>query len=83
MGAFISAGASLKHVHIASRKNRKIPGTDGDADTYVDGFRGLKLIGYRGAVSIEAGYPKDTPDDQKKELLAQASALIRKQWNEA
>lgn len=83
MGAFISAGAHLKHVHIASRKNRKIPGTDGDADNYVDGFRGLKLIGYRGAVSIEAGYPKDTPDDQKKELLAQASALIRKQWNEA
>ena len=83
MGAFISAGTYLKHVHIASRKNRKIPGTDGDADNYVDGFKGLKLIGYRGAVSIEAGYPKDTPDDQKKKLLAQASALIRKQWNEA
>ena len=83
MGAFISAGASLKHVHIASRKNRKIPGTDGDADNYVDGFKGLKLIGYRGAVSIEAGYPKDTPDDQKKKLLGQAAALIRRQWAEA
>ncbi len=83
MGAFISAGAYLKHVHIASRKNRKIPGTDGDADNYVDGFKGLKLIGYRGAVSIEAGYPKDSPDDQKKKLLAQAAALIRNQWNEA
>ncbi len=82
-GAFISAGASLKHVHIASRKNRKIPGTDGDADNYVDGFKGLKLIGYRGAVSIEAGYPKDTPDDAKRKLLAQASALIRRQWDEA
>jgi len=83
MGAFISAGAYLKHVHIASRKTRKIPGVDGEADNYVDGFKGLKLIGYRGAISIEAGYPKGTTDDQKKQLLAQASTLIRKQWNEA
>jgi len=83
MGAFISAGTRLKHVHIASRKTRKIPGADGDADNYVDGFKGLKLIGYRGAISIEAGYPKDTPDEQKKKLLAQAATLIRNQWNEA
>ncbi len=83
MGAFISGGKSLKHVHIASRKTRKIPGVDGDADNYVDGFKGLKLIGYRGAVSIEAGYPKDTPDEQKKKLLAQAATLIRNQWNKA
>ncbi len=83
MGAFISAGAYLKHVHIASRKTRKIPGVDGEADNYVNGFKGLKLIGYRGAISIEAGYPKDTPDDQKKKLLAHAAVLIRNQWNEA
>lgn len=83
LGAFVSAGAYLKHVHIASRKTRKIPGVDGEADNYVNGFKGLKLIGYRGAVSIEAGYPKDTPDDPKKKLLAQAAALIRKQWKEA
>ncbi len=83
MGAFISAGTFLKHVHIASRKARKIPGTDGEADNYVDGFKGLKLIGYRGAVSIEAGYPKDTPDGQKKHLLAQAAALMRTQWDQA
>jgi sugar phosphate isomerase/epimerase len=83
MGAFISGGPWLKHVHIASRKTRRIPGVDGDADTYIDGFKGLKLIGYRGAVSIEAGYPKDTPDEQKKTLLANASALIRRQWDEA
>jgi sugar phosphate isomerase/epimerase len=83
LGAFVSAGAYLKHVHIASRKTRKIPGVDGGADTYVDGFKGLKLIGYRGSVSIEAGYPKDTPDEQKKKLLAQAATLIRTQWNEA
>lgn len=83
MGAFISAGMFLKHVHIASRKTRKIPGVDREADTYVDGFKGLKLIGYRGAVSIEAGYPKDTPDEQKKQLLARAAALMRTQWDQA
>lgn len=83
MGAFISAGTYLKHVHIASRKTRKIPGVDGETDNYVDGFKGLKLIGYRGAVSIEAGYPKDTPDEQKKELLARAAALMRTQWDQA
>lgn len=83
LGAFVSAGAYLKHVHIASRKTRKIPGVDGAADNYVDGFKGLKLIGYRGAISIEAGYPKDTTDEQKKKLLAQAAALMRAQWNQA
>ncbi len=83
MGAFVSAGAYLKHVHIASRKTRKIPGVDGEADNYLQGFKGLKLIGYRGAISIEAGYPKDTPDDQKKRLLVQAATLIRQQWDQA
>ena len=56
---------------------------DGEADNYVDGLKGLKLIGYRGAVSIEAGYPKDASDEQKKKLLAQAATLIRNQWIEA
>ena len=83
MGAFISAGAYLKHVHIASRKTRKIPGVDGEADNYVLGFKGLKLIGYRGAISIEAGYPKGASDEQKRKLLAQAAALMREQWAQA
>lgn len=42
MGAFISAGDYLQHVHIASRERRSVPGEDGAADNYVDGFRGLK-----------------------------------------
>jgi len=83
MGAFISAGMFLKHVHIASRKTRKIPGVDSEADNYVLGFKGLKLIGYRGAISIEAGYPKGVSDDQKRKLLAQAAALMREQWAQA
>jgi len=83
MGAFVCAGERLKHVHIASRKTRKIPGVDGAADHYAEGFKGLKLIGYRGAVSIEAGYPKGADDGQKRTLLVQAAALIRSQWDAA
>lgn len=80
MGAFISAGKLLSHVHIASLKHRQVPGTDGDADYYVDGFKGLKLIGYRGAISLEGGFPKGA--DKTKTLLAMAK-LIREQWAQA
>ncbi|MCL1919649.1 MAG: sugar phosphate isomerase/epimerase [Kiritimatiellaeota bacterium] len=73
MGAFISAGKLLTHVHIASLKRRQIPGVDGEADNYVDGFKGLKMIGYRGAVSLEGGVPRtlafqQTPDSKEIEI---------------
>ena len=45
MGAFICAGDLLSHVHIAGLKQRIIPGVHPEADNYVDGFKGLKLIG--------------------------------------
>jgi sugar phosphate isomerase/epimerase len=80
MGAFISAGPLLSHVHIASLKGRKVPGVDGEADNYVDGFRGLKLIGYRGAISLEGGFPKDS---DKKQLILNMVKLIRDQWAQA
>ena len=44
MGAFISAGQYLQHVHVASRKRRSMPGEDGEADNYVDGFKALKML---------------------------------------
>ncbi|MDZ7373443.1 MAG: TIM barrel protein, partial [candidate division KSB1 bacterium] len=50
MGAFISAGDYLHHVHMASRKHRNMPGED-EGDDYVLGFRGLKIIGYQDFVS--------------------------------
>ena len=47
-GALMSAGKQyLQHVHIASRGNRKMPGENGEVDTYVDGFRALRHMGYR------------------------------------
>lgn len=84
-GAFLSAGALLKHIHIASRKRRMIPGLDGAADLYVDGFRGLKLIGYRGAVSIEARYLDggDKTVAEKKARLVTSARLLREQWKMA
>ena len=77
-GAFISAGDYLHHVHIASRERRKMPGEDGQADNYVDGFRGLKDIGYQDYLSFECGSEGD-----KKVTLPAAVKLIREQWKKA
>ena len=86
MGAFICAGKLLSHVHIAGLKERIIPGVHPE-DVYVDGFKGLKFIGYRGAVSFEGGWPKN-PEDPKKglpqevmtKLILNMAKLLREQW---
>jgi sugar phosphate isomerase/epimerase len=72
--AFLAASKHLHHVHIASRKTRNMPGED-EGDNYVDGFRGLKLIGYQDFVSFECG----CKGDRKKSLTA-AVKLLRDQW---
>jgi sugar phosphate isomerase/epimerase len=74
-------------------RNRKIPGSDGVADNYELGFRGLKEIGYNGAVSLEAGWvPKGTdakgkailPDMAERHvILTKMCELLRRQWEEA
>lgn len=87
MGAFICAGKLLTHVHIAGLKERIIPGVNPEADQYVDGFKGLKLIGYRGAVSFEGGWPrnsadpkKDLPQEEKTKLILNMVKFLREQW---
>lgn len=87
MGAFLSAGKLLKHVHIAGLRERIIPGVHADADVYVDGFKGLKLLGYRGAVSFEGGWPKNPadpkqglPQEKKIELIRNMVKMLREQW---
>ena len=77
MGAFLSAGNYLHHVHMASRKNRKMPGED-PGDTYVDGFRGLKMIGYQDYVSLECGSVGD-----RTVTIPAAARLLREQWEKA
>lgn len=78
MGAFISAGKYLQHVHIASRKRRSMPGEDGEADNYINGFTGLKMLGYDKYVSFECGSKGD-----KAVTLPAALELIREQWKKA
>ncbi|MFY9152866.1 MAG: sugar phosphate isomerase/epimerase family protein [Prolixibacteraceae bacterium] len=76
--AFLSAGDYLHHVHIASRKRRKMPGEDGDADNYINGFRGLKEINYQDYVSFECGSVGDS-----KITLPAAVKLMNEQWKKA
>lgn len=76
--AFLSAGDYLHHVHIASRKRRKMPGEDGEADNYINGFRGLKEIAYQDYVSFECGSVGDS-----KITLPAAVKLMNEQWKEA
>ncbi len=79
MGAFLSAGKYLQHVHMASRKRRSMPGEDGQADNYVEGFRGLKMLGYDKYVSFECG----CQHDDRADTAQKAVELLRKQWEEA
>lgn len=76
--AFISAGKYLQHVHIASRKRRSMPGEDNESDNYVDGFRGLKKLGYDKYVSFECGC-----QGEREVVVPAALELLRKQWEEA
>ena len=78
MGAFLSAGEYLQHVHVASRKRRSMPGEDGEADNYVNGFKGLKMLDYDKYVSFECGCQGD-----RNILVPAAVELLRKQWEEA
>jgi sugar phosphate isomerase/epimerase len=76
--AFLAAGDYLHHVHIASRKRRKMPGEDGEADNYINGFRGLKEINYQDYVSFECGSVGD-----KAITLPAAVKLMNEQWKMA
>ena len=75
MGAFISAGKYLNHVHIASRKTRNTPGED-EGDNYVEGFKGLKMLNYQHHVSFECGTRGD-----KKTVIPAALKMLNEQWS--
>ena len=74
-GAFMSSGKYLKHVHIASREKRHMPGEDGEADNYIDGFRALKALNYQHYVSFECG-----TRGERSETVPAAVNLLREQW---
>jgi sugar phosphate isomerase/epimerase len=72
MGAFISAGQWLHHVHLASR-TRVMPGQD-DRD-FTNGFRGLKAIGYQDYCSLECGCKGERDIE-----IPKAVAFLKDQW---
>ncbi len=76
MGAFISGGQWLHHIHLAS-KSRVLPGQDRDADeaNYLSGFRGLKVIGYQDFMSFECGCRGD-----KEVEIPKCIAFLREMW---
>lgn len=55
-----------------------MPGEDGEADNYVNGFKGLKEINYKDFVSFECGSVGDA-----KITLPAAVKLMREQWEKA
>jgi len=73
--AFLDAGTYLHHVHLASRE-RNLPGQDDRS--FVNGFRGLKKIGYRDYCSLECGVKGD-----KMVEIPKAVEFLRRQWEEA
>jgi sugar phosphate isomerase/epimerase len=75
LGAFISGGPRVHHVHLASRK-RVLPGQD--ERPFVDGFRGLKWIGYQDYCSFECGVRGDPHVEFPKSM-----AFLREQWEKA
>ncbi|MDI6827962.1 MAG: sugar phosphate isomerase/epimerase family protein [Armatimonadota bacterium] len=75
LGAFISAGKYLHHVHLASAK-RKLPGQD-ERD-FRDGFKGLKMIGFQDYCSLECGVEGDPEVEIPKSVK-----FLQKQWKEA
>jgi len=65
----VSGGKYVHNVHMASRKTRSMP-TEDEGDNYVEGFRGLKAIGYQDFVSFECGCKGD-----RAKVLADAARL--------
>lgn len=79
LGALLSGGAYLHHVHLAS-KTRVLPGQDREEDEprYLDGFRGLKLIGYRDYCSFECGCRGN-----REEEIPKSMTFLRECWAKA
>lgn len=77
-GALYSGGPYLRHVHIASRGKRRMPGEDGELDNYIDGFRALKQMNYPYYVSFECGSTGD-----RAQTVPAALELLRTQWEQA
>jgi sugar phosphate isomerase/epimerase len=75
LGAFISGGKYVHHVHLASRE-RNLPGQDDRS--FIDGFEGLKFIGFQDFCSLECGVVGDRDVEIPKSVQ-----FLREQWEKA
>ena len=66
LGAFISGGSYIHHVHWP-RGPAYLPGQD--ERQFVDGFRGLKWIGYQDYCSFECGWRRPAGGDPQVDGL--------------
>lgn len=76
MGAVISGGRYLTHVHLAgglSDPRRSIPGQN--QSRFVEGFRGLKYIGYDRFCSFECGIRGDREIEIPKSI-----EFLKREW---
>jgi len=82
-GAILSAGPHLHHIHLASRL-RFLPGQDRTKEPdkperrFIDGFRGLKQIGYHDYCSLECTCQGDPAVEIPKSF-----AFLKSQWEQA
>ncbi|MGA2032642.1 MAG: sugar phosphate isomerase/epimerase family protein [Thermoguttaceae bacterium] len=89
--AFVTGGAWVHHVHLATGKSRILPGQE--PHSYVSGFKGLKRIGYQDFCSLECDVKPTRPSvdaNGKTTLLRdpdveipKAFAFLKQQWEEA
>jgi len=77
MGAFISGGKLLHHVHLANGPKRTLPGQE--EHSFVQGFRGLKYIGYDKFISFECGVAGDDKEAEVRKSLD----FLRSEWEKA
>ena len=80
MGAFISGGKYVKHVHLGSGVRRIMPGQDPE-HSFVAGFRGLKFIGYNQYMSFECSVYGG--DERGAEIVPQVIDFLRRTWDAA
>jgi len=83
MGAFISGGKYVKHVHFGCGNARVLPGQapEHGRDTFVSGFRGLKYIGYQGFMTFECDCLGG--DEKGVEEVPKTLEFLRSCWEEA
>lgn len=86
--AFVTGGKWVHHVHLATGKSRILPSQE--PHSYVEGFKGLKRIGYQDYCSLECGIKPTKQVEGQAKLqrdpdveIPKAFAFLKQQWEAA